>query len=78
MEFGQQFRNFQRELVLFHAPKLGHGTNYFTFSPKEDMLWIFPAGKIRRLRSEANPRYWVTEASMLTFRPPKPLYTQQT
>jgi hypothetical protein len=40
---------------------------------KEGMLWIFPAGKIRRLRSGANPRSWVPEASMLTRRPPKPL-----
>jgi hypothetical protein len=40
------------------------------------MLWIFPAEKIRRLRSGANPRSWVTwvpEASMQTPRPPKPL-----
>jgi hypothetical protein len=37
------------------------------------MLWIFPAGKIRRLRSGANPRTWVPKASMLTTRPPKPL-----
>jgi hypothetical protein len=28
--------------VLFHAPKLGHVTNYFTFPPKEGMLWIQP------------------------------------
>jgi hypothetical protein len=41
--------------------------------PKEGMLWIFPAGKIRRLRSGANPRYWVPEASMQTPRPPKPI-----
>jgi hypothetical protein len=37
------------------------------------MLWIFPAGKIRRLRLGANPRTWVPEASMLNTRPPKPL-----
>jgi hypothetical protein len=37
------------------------------------MLWIFPTGKIRRLRSGANPRSWVPEASMLTTRTPKPL-----
>jgi hypothetical protein len=40
--------------------------------PKEGMLWIFPAGKIQRLRSWANPRSWVPEASMQTPRPPKP------
>jgi hypothetical protein len=39
--------------------------------PKEGTLWIFPAGKIRRLRSEANPRSWVPEGSMLTARLPK-------
>jgi hypothetical protein len=36
------------------------------------MLWIFPAGKIRRLRSGANPRCWVPEACMQTPIPPKP------
>jgi hypothetical protein len=35
------------------------------------MLWIFPAGKIRRLRSGANPRSWVPDDSMLTTRPPR-------
>jgi hypothetical protein len=40
--------------------------------PKEGMPWIFPPGKIRRLRSGANPRSWVPEASMQTPRPPKP------
>jgi hypothetical protein len=58
-------------IVLLHAPKLEHGTDYFTSPPKEGMLLIFPAGKIRRLRSGANPRSWVPEASMLTTRPPK-------
>ena len=38
------------------------------FPPKEGMLWIFFARKIR-----SNPRSWVPEASMLTTRPPKPL-----
>jgi hypothetical protein len=33
----------------------------------------FFARKIRRLRSGANPRSWVPEASMLTTRPTKPL-----
>jgi hypothetical protein len=32
---------------------------------------FFPAGKIRRLRSGANPRSWVPEAGMLTTRPAK-------
>jgi hypothetical protein len=34
----------------------------------------FFARKIRRLRPCLNPRIWVPEASMLTTRPPKPLY----
>jgi hypothetical protein len=42
------------------------------------MLWIFQAGKIRRLRSGANPRSWVPEASMQTPRPPKPLFDPRT
>jgi hypothetical protein len=54
---------------------LGYGTDYFTSPPKEGRLWIFPPGKIRRLRSGANPRSWVPEASMLNIRPPKPLFT---
>jgi hypothetical protein len=62
-------------LIVFHAPKLGHGTDDFTSPPKEGMLRIFPTGKIRLLRSGANPRSWVPEASMLTTRP-NPLVTQ--
>jgi hypothetical protein len=49
------------------------GQNILLPLPKEGMLWIFPAGKIRRLRSGANPRSWVPEASTQTTRPPKPL-----
>jgi hypothetical protein len=64
--------------VLLHAPKLGHETDNFTSPPKEGMLWILPARKIRRLRSGANPRSWVPEASMLTTRPPKPLFDPRT
>jgi hypothetical protein len=37
------------------------------------VLWILPLWKIRRLRSGANPRSWVPEASTQTPRPPKPL-----
>jgi hypothetical protein len=33
----------------------------------------FSSRKNRRLRSGANPRSWVPEASMLNTRPPKPL-----
>jgi hypothetical protein len=38
--------------VLLHAPKLGHGTDYFTSPPKEGMLWIFPSGKNPTVGSE--------------------------
>jgi hypothetical protein len=48
---------------------LRHGTDGFTSPPKEGMLRIFFARKIRRL----NPRTWVPEASMLTTRPLTPL-----
>jgi hypothetical protein len=59
--------------VLLHAANLRHGTDGFTSPPKEGMLWIFFARKIRRLRLVSNPRSWVPEASMLTTRPPKSL-----
>ena len=51
---------------------LRHGRRLY-FPPKEGMLWIFFARKIRRLWPGSNPRSWVPEASMLTTRPPKPL-----
>jgi len=44
---------------LLHAVKLRHGTDGFTFSPKEGVLRIFFALKIRRLRSSVIPRPWV-------------------
>jgi hypothetical protein len=50
---------------LLHAVKLRHGTDGFTFPPKEDVLRIFFALKIRRLRPGANPRTWVPKASTL-------------
>jgi hypothetical protein len=59
--------------VLLHAANLRHGTDGFTSPPKEGMLWIFIARKIRLLRPGSKPRSWVPEASMLTTRPPKPL-----
>jgi hypothetical protein len=59
--------------VLLHAANLRHGTHGFTSLPKEGVLSIFPPLKIRRLRPGLNPRTWVSEASTLTPRPPKPL-----
>jgi hypothetical protein len=58
---------------ILHAAKLRHGTGGFTSPPKEGMLRIFVARKIRRLQPGLNPQTWVPEASMLTTRPLKPL-----
>jgi hypothetical protein len=60
---------------VLHAENLRHGTDGFTFPPKEGMLRIFFARKIRWLQPRLNPRTWVPEASMLTTRPLKPLAT---
>jgi hypothetical protein len=60
--------------VLLHAAKLRHGTHSFTSPPKEGMVRIFFSRKIRQLRPGLNPWTWVPEASMLTTRPPKPLW----
>jgi hypothetical protein len=57
---------------LLHAAKLRHGTDGFTSPPKEGMLRIFVARKIRRLQPGLKPQTWVPEASMLTTRPLKP------
>jgi hypothetical protein len=53
---------------LLHAANLRHGTDGFTSPPKEGMLRIFFARKIRRLQPGLNLRTWVPEASMLTTR----------
>jgi hypothetical protein len=58
---------------LLHAANLRHGTDGFTSPPKEGMLTIFVARKIRLLQPGLNTRTWVPEASMLTTRPLKPL-----
>jgi hypothetical protein len=50
---------------LLRAVKLRHGTDDFTSLPKEGVLRIFFALKIRRLRPGANPRTWVPKASTL-------------
>jgi hypothetical protein len=49
---------------LLHAPNLRHGTDGFTFPPKEGVLKIFSPLKIRRLRQGLNPRTWVPKANM--------------
>ena len=50
---------------LLHAIKLRHGTDGFTTPPKEGVLRIIFALKIRRLRPGANPRTWITKASTI-------------
>ena len=50
---------------ILHAVNLRHGTNSFTSFPKEGVLRIFFALKIRRLRPGLNPRTWVPKASTL-------------
>ena len=50
---------------LLHAVKLRHGTDVFTFPPKEGVLRNFFALKIRQLRPGVNPRTWVPKASTL-------------
>ena len=57
-------RNFKD---LLHAADLRHGTDNFTSPPKEGVLRIFFALKIRRLRPGLNPRTWVLKASTLTL-----------
>jgi hypothetical protein len=52
--------------VLLHAKNLRHGTDGFTYPPKEGMLWNFSHEK-------SNGFGRVPEASMLTTRPRKPL-----
>jgi hypothetical protein len=63
---------------LLHAAKLRHGADGFTSPPKEGMLRIFFARKIRRLQPGLNPRTRVPEASMLTTRPVKPTLSHLT
>jgi hypothetical protein len=48
-----------------HVVKLRHGTDDFTSPPKEGVLRIFFALKIRQLQPGANPQTWVPKASTL-------------
>jgi hypothetical protein len=50
---------------LLHAVNLRHGPDGFTFPPKEGLLGIFFALKIRRLWPGANPQTWVPKANTL-------------
>ena len=61
-------------LGAFTCRKLWHGTDGFTSPPKEGVLRIFFALKIRRLRPGLNRRTLMPEASTLTPRPPKPCW----
>ena len=64
-EFCRKWRLPHHFWVLLHAVNLRHETDGFTSSPKEDVLWIFFARKIRRLRPGLNPRTWVPKVSTL-------------
>ena len=50
---------------LLHTTNLWHGTDGFTSPPKEGVLRIFFALKIRRLRPRLNPQTWVLKVSTL-------------
>ena len=65
--------HFHAILGSFTCRKVRHRTDGFTSPPKEGVLRIFFALKIRRLRPGLNLRTRVPEASTLTPRPPKPL-----
>ena len=56
-----------RHLRIFYRDdaNLRHGTDGFTFPPKEGVLRIFSPLKIRRLRPGLNPRTWVLNANTL-------------
>jgi hypothetical protein len=61
-------------LGIFHTPQIcDMGTTTLLPFRRKAWLRIFPPLKIRRLRPGLKPRTWVTEASTLTLRPPKPL-----
>ena len=60
-----KFRLPRKFTDLSHAANLRHGTDGFTSPPKEGVLRIFYAQKIRRLRPGLNPRTWVLKASTL-------------
>ena len=50
---------------LLHYANLRHGTDGFTSPPKEGVLRIFFALKIRQFRPGLNPQTWVLKASTL-------------
>jgi hypothetical protein len=52
-------------LGSFTCRKARHGTDGFTSPPKEGVLRIFYARKIRRFRPGLNPRTWVSKVSTL-------------
>ena len=73
--------NFDRKLrlprihfpVLLHAANMRHGTNGFTSLPKEGVLRIFFALKIRTASAGFEPANLGTKGQHATSRPPKPL-----
>ena len=53
--------------ALLHAANLRHGTDGFTSPPKEGVLRIFFALKIRRLRPGLNSRTWVLKPPFVIY-----------
>jgi hypothetical protein len=68
MEFGQQFRNFRRELDSFTCPKAGTWDRLFYFpSEGRHAVDFFDFSSRKNLTASV---------SMLTPRPPKPLVSR--
>ena len=63
-----KFRLPRKFRYLLHAANLRHGTDGFTSPPKEGVLRIFFALKIRRIRAGLNPRTWVRKAEVVEGR----------
>ena len=59
---------------LLHAENLRHGTDGFTFPPKEGVLRIFFALKNRTASAGFEPANLGTKGQHATPRPPKPLF----
>jgi hypothetical protein len=66
-EKSRPHRGFFLPYLVPHCP--GIGLSIVVCVVSYCMLWIFSAGKIRRLRSGANPRCWVPEEIRSPDRP---------
>ena len=75
-EFCLKMPNFHvRFRDLLHAVNLRHGTNGFTSLPKEGVLRIFFSLKNPTASAGFEPANWGSKGQHATFRPPKPLAT---